>query len=539
MSSENKPVPIKRAEKLPIPAVQAALGMATSYYLYPVLFSIPPGQYLLLLLMFLLTAALCLFRVLRFPLKSVNNGDTNGSSGKIPHRIAKIAILTAAAAVGFFLGIAARRAVPGPAVTGIQPERISSVSGILREDPRTLQGGSGLGILDLRECGGAGGLRATASGSLTVFFPAESIPRLREFGRGSEIYTEGTFVNSADGRGALFRANSVHIVKPAPAPEQFRTGLRMTLIESFQNRRGITGGESPAHDAKAPIREAPVWAGLSSALLLGVRDDLDVTLSAGFRNSGCSHILALSGMHLAIISGILAFLLRKPLGVRWASLAGAVFIVCYVFFTGSQPSLVRAAIMYLIGTAAVWGLLNTKPLPLLCMAFIIQNLFQSESGVSVSFILSYLALFGILTLGESIRSLFRGRLPEIINGGISASLGAFIVTAPVVVFYFNSLRPIGIIAGLFLAPLSSLFMILSLAALVLGFLPLPLWNILDFLLGWLYRFIELLVSLAGRLPGLTFTSPVPVLIFTVVFWTAVLFLQNRDYRYRNSIAAFN
>jgi competence protein ComEC len=297
----------------------------------------------------------------------------------------------------------------------------------------------------------------------------------------------------------------------------------MKLLDKFRNREGAG---------------TVAWGGLASALLLGVRDALDTDLSEGFRNSGCSHILALSGMHLAILSGVLVFLVRRPLGIRWASLLGAVFVVLYVFVAGSQPSLVRAAIMYLIGAFALWGFLRANVLSLLCTAFIVQLILLSQTGVSVSFILSYLALFGILTLGEKIRSLFRGRLPQVLSGVLSASLGAFIVTSPVVAYYFGSLRPIGILAGLVLAPVSSLFMVLSLAALAASFLPLPLWDFFDFTLAWVYRFLEYLVSLAGRAPGLFVSSPIPVLVFTVVLWVLVLFVHKRDQAYRNSVASF-
>jgi competence protein ComEC len=195
--------------------------------------------------------------------------------------------------------------------------------------------------------------------------------------------------------------------------------------------------------------------------------------------------------------------------------------------------------MYIIGSFSIWGFLKGKPLSLLCMAFIIQLLFQSESGISLSFILSYLALAGILTLGETLRNLFRGRLPEVLSGSLCASLGAFIVTAPVVALFFGSLRPIGIVAGLFLAPLSSLFMVLALAALAASFLPLPLWNLLDFLLTLLYRFVEFLVSLAGRVPGFQISNSILVLIFSFLFWILVLFIRKRDRLYRDSVAAFD
>ena len=500
-------------KKFPMPPVYAALGMAASYYGYPFFVSGSLGVFLFLGLLFLFAAAIGFLRVLR-------------SNTKAPPVFSGLAVLVVAAAAGFSLGIASRAGSPGPAETGIPAERVIAVSGILREDPRSLQSGSGLGSLELRECAGEGGLRATARGNLTVFFPAESIPRLKEFGRGCEIYADGTLAYGS--RGPVFRASSVHVVKPAPAIEQYRTGLRLTLLEKFQKQQGAHYGDG----------EAPVWGAFASAMLLGMRDDLNAEFSAAFFNSGCSYILALSGMHLAIISGVLAFLIRRPLGIRMASLVGALFIIFYVFIAGSQPSLVRSAIMYIVGTFTIWGLLNRKAISVLGMAFIIQLIFQSETGVSLSFMLSYLALAGMLTIGETFHNLFRGRLPEIIGKPLSVSLGAFIATAPIVVFFFGTLKPIGIIAGLLVAPVSSLFMVLALAALATAFLPLPLWNVFDIALSWLYTFLDFIVSLAGRVPGLTVSNPVPVLIFSGLLWLLVLFLKKRDDAYRNSIASF-
>ena len=501
-----------------VPVVAAAMGMALSYYTYPLVISVPLGLYFLLGLLILAVAIIGFSRTLQ----SLSNKKTVS--------VNKLVILAVAAAVGFSLGIAARRTVSSSVDTGIEPEKVTAVSGILIEDPRSLQGGSGLGTLELMACMGRDGTRVSAHGNVTVFFPAESISRLKEFGRNCEIFTDGTFINgrtssrtAIGSRGLLFNAQSVHIVKPAPTLDRFRTGLRIGLLEKFQSSQG------------RKYKEPPVWGGLASALLLGVRDDLDTVLSEGFRDSGCAHILALSGMHLAIISGVLAFLLRRPMGVRWASLVGAVFIILYVFTAGSQPSLVRAAIMYLIGTFVVWGLLKGSPISFLSMAFIIQLIFQSDNGISISFILSYLALLGILTLGEMIREMFRGRIPFILAGGLSASIGAFVFSAPVVGFFFGVLRPIGILAGLLLAPLSSLFMVFSLTTLAVSFLPFPLWDFFDFLLTYLYRILEFLVSLAGRVPGLPVSNPLLILVFSLLFCLLTLFLRKKDNFYRNSV----
>jgi hypothetical protein len=81
-----------------------------------------------------------------------------------------MSILVLAAAVGFSFGIAARRSVPDNVELGFQAERIRAVSGILTEDPRSLQGGSGLGVLRLNFSVADDNARASARGNLTVFF---------------------------------------------------------------------------------------------------------------------------------------------------------------------------------------------------------------------------------------------------------------------------------------------------------------------------------------------------------------------------------
>jgi competence protein ComEC len=390
-----------------------------------------------------------------------------------------------------------------------------AVTGRLAEDPRAYNDRRGIGPVDLSGVSGSGGVKASAKGRVPVYFPAQAIAPLKEFGRGCEIYAEGTMA----GRNGelLFRASSVHIIKPASPPEQFRTNLRLALLKKF---------------------DGPVWGPLASALLLGVRDDLDTDLSEGFKNSGCSHVLALSGMHLALISSLIAFLLRPLLGIRAASIAGAVFVLGYVYFAGPLPSLVRSAIMYSLGVFSLFMFYKNRPLSTLSLAFILQIIFQGEAGVSLSFILSYLALAGVLWLGEDIHSLLRGRLPEFLGGSFSASLGAFIATAAVCSFFFGGLRPVGIIAGLFIVPLASLFMVVSLGALAVSFLAPPLFAPLDFILTLLYRGLDFFVNLMGKVPGLAF-PPAPVLVVSALAAALIFVLKRLDLRYRKGFVPFD
>jgi competence protein ComEC len=192
--------------------------------------------------------------------------------------------------------------------------------------------------------------------------------------------------------------------------------------------------------------------------------------------------------------------------------------------------------MYLLGTLAVWGFIKKDVSCLLCLSFIIQIVSQPESGRTISFILSYLALAGILYLGEPINDILGG-LPRFLSGGISASLGAFIATAAAVSLFFGILRPIGIVVGLAVVPLATVFMIGSLAYLAISFCP-PLAGILGTALSLFYTIMERLTGFAARVPGLKVPEAVPVLLISLALGAFLLYFSYRDRKKRYMLAPF-
>jgi competence protein ComEC len=431
----------------------------------------------------------------------------------------QLMLLRVSLALGLCLGFGARSGVLRDLPRfGLKPESITGITGTLLDDPRTLGDGRGMGRLGMSQVG-ARGVRASAEGEILVFYPAGVLPRLTGMGRGSRVFIEGEFGDTGTGGGQdpLFRARSLHVIG-APKPlEGLRTGIRLFLIDRLS---------------------APDWGGLALGLILGVRDNLDTELAASYRNAGCSHVLALSGMHLAILSGIIAFLLKKPLGIRAASIFGALFILVYVYLVGPQPSLGRAALMYILMTIAVLGNFPRSPLSMLCLSFLIQLGMDPRAGDSVSFILSYAALGGILTLGKLVHSLLRGTIPEKLLSPLAASVGAFIATAAITAGFFGLVQPVGIFAGLVIVPLTTVFMILALIHLGLTFTlpvlsPLSAWG-----LSRLYGLLKVVVKTGGSLPPLTLNSPWPVLALSLCSILVLVLLEGRLSRTRTFCAPF-
>jgi competence protein ComEC len=244
-------------------------------------------------------------------------------------------------------------------------------------------------------------------------------------------------------------------------------------------------------------------------------------------------------MHLAIVSSVIAFLLKKPLGLQAGAVLGALFIVLYVYLVGAQPSLERAAIMYLLGALAVLGSLPRKPLTLLSLAFVIQLVLRPASGDSLSFILSYLALAGILVLGELIHDLLRGILPAFLSQSVSASVGAFIATSAVMAGFFGVLQPVGIPAGLFIVPLTTVFMIGAMAYLALSLLLPPLAALSGVFLSLLYDLLQRIVQWAGMTPGIRASNSLAVLGIAVLIAAALVLVWKHRSEAERRLAPFS
>ncbi|MCL2760002.1 MAG: ComEC/Rec2 family competence protein, partial [Treponema sp.] len=309
-------------------------------------------------------------------------------------------------------------------------------------------------------------------------------------------------------RGYSFSAKSLHIVKPASSLERKRTGIRLNLINRFN---------------------AEPWGGLALALLLGVRDNLDSSFTAMYRSAGLSYILALSGMHLAILTALISFLLKRPLGLKVSAITGAVIIILYCFLVGPMPSLNRSALMYVLGVLAIIGALPKNAMSVLSLSFLIQIIITPAAGNSLSFILSYLALIGILLTGKAISYILGGKVPDFLLQPLSLSCGAFLATAGVCSFVFGTIAPIGIIAGLLIVPLTTVFMIGSIVWLVLNLLSLS--ALLNYPLYLLYRMMETTASVAGNVPGIG-ANPYLILIISLVL---SLFIIALEYKRRSDL----
>ena len=212
------------------------------------------------------------------------------------------------------------------------------------------------------------------------------------------------------------------------------------------------------------------------ALLTGDRNDIPLSVAASFRDSGASHIQALSGLHLGIIYAMvswgLKFIGNTPYAVKIRSLCIVILCGVYTMATGAGESITRAFLFILLGEVAKITRRRHDTMTLLIAALCIQLCLDPQSCMSVSFQLSYAAIAGIAFIFPWLRSFWptsekKSPLKWIWNSA-SLSISCQLTTGPLAWYYFGTFPRHFILTNLIAIPLTGLIIPVSLLCLIMN-----------------------------------------------------------------------
>lgn len=183
-----------------------------------------------------------------------------------------------------------------------------------------------------------------------------------------------------------------------------------------------------------PNREA----GLLAGILLGVRDKIDSDYYQQLRNAGVLHVVAASGQNITIIANLILLLFERVIKRKRALLLTAVTIVLYALLTGFDPPIVRASIMAIITFGAFYFGRQSSSLNILFLTAFVMLLQNPSLIEDVSFILSFLSTFGIVTLNPILSRFMIHKSISVVKEDIVTSISAQIATFPVLIHFFQS-----------------------------------------------------------------------------------------------------
>lgn len=270
-------------------------------------------------------------------------------------------------------------------------------------------------------------------------------------------------VSGASAAGHEVRVSGHWFVTPALGPWPRRTVRKGVLLA--QAVEPVAGRGSWSHlllrargRVQARVRRLfGERAAMVEALLLARKEGLDAATRDRFARAGLSHVLAISGLHVGVIFGLvltLASALRRAR--NQAVLLGAVAAVAYVGFIGAPHSAVRAVLMIVLFAASRLLQRPADPLALLGSAALIISVVDPLAVLDVGFQLSFAGATGIVVLRRPLEAMLPSGIPRWIRSMLVASVAATLTTTPVAAYHFGRVAPIGVLANLLGIPLVTL-----------------------------------------------------------------------------------
>ncbi len=280
------------------------------------------------------------------------------------------------------------------------------------------------------------------------------------------------------------------------------------------------------------------------AMTLGQKTALTDEVSEPFMRSGTMHIFAISGLHIALIAGILLAVLRV---VRLPRAACGCVVLPLIWFytaaTGWQPSAIRSTIMM---SVIIVGWMLKRPSDLLnslAAAGLIILVWEPQQLFQASFQLSFFVVLSIALFSpplEKIHDRFLQTDPllpvellprwrrwlntplRFLTTGFTTSLAAWLGSLPLTAYYFHIFNPISLLANVVIVPLSSLALMANLGGILCGNW-LPSFTELFNNAAWFFMYLMVWFSEAfTKIPGAWVNIPTPSLIGIAIYFALLI-----------------
>lgn len=203
-----------------------------------------------------------------------------------------------------------------------------------------------------------------------------------------------------------------------------------------------------------------IEAGVAEALLIGYRDDLDKDLVRSYSNTGVVHIIAISGLHLGMIYGLMLLILKpfqKQKWMRWTKPLLILFVLWgFSLLAGAVASILRSVVMFsfiVIGESLGrrTNIYNTLAASAFCLLVYNPYFFWD-----VGFQLSYTAVLSIVLFMKPVYQwfYFKNKLLNLLWELNAITLSAQILTLPIILYYFHQFPNLSLFTNFIAVPLS-------------------------------------------------------------------------------------
>lgn len=272
------------------------------------------------------------------------------------------------------------------------------------------------------------------------------------------------------------------------------------------------------------------------ALLLGDSSRLDYSTYTSLSVSGIRHVIAVSGLHVAMLFSLVYILAGKHRVL--SAVLGIPVLVLFAATAGFTPSIVRACIMQVLMLLAMAAKKEYDAPTALSFAAAVMLLVNPLTVTSVSFQLSVGSMAGIFLFSAKIyerihswpwfavkkKKSLKASLVHWLVGSVSVTLSAMTVTSPLAAAYFGSVSLIGIVTNLLVLWIITFIFCGTIFVCLLGFVLPGAAGVAAWVVSWPVRYVLTAAKLLSRVPMAAVFTQSPYIVGWLVFCYLLLFL---------------
>jgi len=267
---------------------------------------------------------------------------------------------------------------------------------------------------------------------------------------------------------------------------------------------------------------------LSSAILIGNREDMPDSLNQNFKSVGLSHIVAVSGYNITIVIAIIWLILRY-FGRKTAFILTSLISLLFVLLTGAESSIVRGAVIAeILLIARFLGRKPNSTIFIFLAAFLMVMLNPLILKSDIGFRLSFFAFIGLVYLSPLLQEKISSRIPEIIKNPLTETLSAQIFTLPILLTISKQISLFSILANILILPIIPLSMLVGFIQGIFGMISPLLGQILGWFNWMLMSYIINLSNFFASIKTLSFKFEFGIILSLIYYLILIFWIWRKN-----------
>lgn len=284
--------------------------------------------------------------------------------------------------------------------------------------------------------------------------------------RNDKGFDESIYLKSIQNYGTIKQTGDVKVLKS--------NQLNIILLSSHYIRNRIIENVNTIFPEETK--------GIFLGILLGYTDLLPEEVKQNFSDSSLSHLLAVSGMHVAYIVLGVTFLLQKmKISKKARKILTCLFLIFYLYLTNFTASVTRAVIMNIISIMQFNFYRKQDTPTTISISLLLILINNPYSILNIGFLLSYAGTIGIIVFLDKIKNILHHtdksktkKIIEYFKNIVLVTISAQIMILPITIYYFNTISftflVSNLVAGILIGPIT----ILGLIIILISFINIPI-----------------------------------------------------------------